>query len=75
MENSKEKWYKETLISLLKPCPLCGEKKKIDIHAPNDKNTESIECLNCQLKIEKKSGTRIGLIEWWNTLIRKPNIK
>ena len=43
----KSKWYEDTIKQLLKPCPVCGEKKDIVVHAPNLNDKEDVTCLKC----------------------------
>jgi len=60
----KLKWAEEILQKLLKPCPICGEKKDIAIHVPNKDGMEDVQCLKCGLIMEKALG--IGAILMWN---------
>jgi len=62
----KSKWLENSIKRLLKPCPICGEKKDIAIHAPNKDNKEDIQCLKCGLKMEKALGNSMGAVAWWN---------
>ena len=67
MENSEKiKLLKDTIRQLLKPCPICGEKKDIAINLPNKDNKEEVQCLKCGLKMEKALGNSTGAVAWWN---------
>ena len=60
----KLEWYVNALKSQIKPCPFCGEKKDIAIHAPNNEGKEDIQCLKCGAKMEKAFG--VGVVSAWN---------
>lgn len=58
-----EEWYKETLKSLLKPCPFCGS-NDLAIHVPNNDNKEDITCTKCGCKMQRVLG--VGVVFAWN---------
>ena len=48
----------------LKPCPFCGETKKVFLREILNKNDFWIECVNCGTQQRLRSYT--GAIEAWN---------
>lgn len=65
VSNNTEKWYKEALKSLLKPCPFCGAKgNDLAIHVPNNDNKEDITCVKCGCKMQRALGVGVALA--WN---------